>query len=202
MIGGGLMGAGIAQVGAQTGHKVTLVDVSQDVLDKSQGRINESIKRVAKKKFKDNAEEGEKFISHAIGQLSIATNPDDALSSADLVVEAVTENLSLKKKLFDSYDKVAPEKTIFASNTSSLAIADIANATPGRLDRFGGLHFFNPVPVMKLLEVKIFFFDLPYAIKKTMLFVISGYKNPRNVRCNIQCNDGLGKSHGENLRVL
>ena len=157
VIGGGLMGAGIAQVGAQTGHKVTLVDISQDVLDKSQARINESIKRVAKKKFKDNAEDGEKFIAQAIGQLSIATNPDEALSSADLVVEAVTENLGLKKKLFDSYDKVAPEKTIFASNTSSLAIADIAQATPDRLAKFGGLHFFNPVPVMKLLEVPFFF---------------------------------------------
>merc|ERR1711884_692021 len=102
VIGGGLMGAGIAQVGAQTGHKVTLVDVSQEVLDKSQARINESIKRVAKKKFKDNAEDGEKFIAQSIGHLSIATNPDEALSSADLVVEAVTENLDLKKKLFAS----------------------------------------------------------------------------------------------------
>ena len=154
-LGGGLMGAGIAQVGAQTGHKVTLVDVSQDVLDKSQARISESIKRVAKKKFKDDAAAGDKFIAQAIGQLQIATNPDEALSTADLVVEAVTENLDLKLKLFKAYDQVAPAKTIFASNTSSLSIRDIANATPNRLDRFGGLHFFNPVPVMKLLEVCI-----------------------------------------------
>ena len=70
-----------------------------------------------------------------------------------ILFQAVTENLDLKKKLFASYEKVAPEKTIFASNTSSLAITDIAKATPERLDRFGGLHFFNPVPVMKLLEV-------------------------------------------------
>ena len=147
------MGAGIAQVGAQTGHKVTLVDVSQDVLNKSQARINESIKRVAKKKFKEDPAASDKFISESIGRLSIATNPDEALSTADLVVEAVTENLGLKKKLFTGYDKVAPAKTIFASNTSSLAIRDIAEATPQRLDRFGGLHFFNPVPVMKLLEV-------------------------------------------------
>jgi len=153
VIGGGLMGAGIAQVGAQTGHKVTLVDVSQDVLDKSQARINESIKRVAKKKFKDDMATGEKFIGESIANLNIATNPDAALSTADLVVEAVTENLGLKKKLFSSYDLVAPAKTIFASNTSSLAIGDIAASTPNRLDRFGGLHFFNPVPVMKLLEV-------------------------------------------------
>jgi len=153
VIGGGLMGAGIAQVGAQTGHKVTLVDVSQDVLDKSQARINESIKRVAKKKFKEDAAAGEKFVEGAIANLNIATNPDVGLSTADLVVEAVSENLGLKKKLFSGYDQVAPAKTIFASNTSSLAIRDIAASTPGRLDRFGGLHFFNPVPVMKLLEV-------------------------------------------------
>lgn len=147
------MGAGIAQVGAQTGHKVTLVDISQDVLDKSQSRINESIKRVAKKKFKDDAGAGEKFISESIGRLHIATDPDQALSTADLVVEAVTENLDLKKKLFSHYDKVAPSKTILASNTSSLSIKDIAAACPQRLATFGGLHFFNPVPVMKLLEV-------------------------------------------------
>lgn len=147
------MGAGIAQVGAQTGHTVTLVDVSQDVLNKSQARIAESIKRVAKKKFKEDPPASEKFIGETMARLNIATNPDKALSTADLVVEAVTENLDLKKKLFTGYDAVAPNKTIFASNTSSLAIADIAAATPSRLDRFGGLHFFNPVPVMKLLEV-------------------------------------------------
>ena len=123
----------VAQVGAQTGHKVTLVDISQNVLDKSQARINESIKRVAKKKFKDDANAGDKFITEAIGRLNIATNPDEALSTADLVVEAVTENLDLKKKLFTGYDQVAPKKTIFASNTSSLAIGDIAVSCPQRL---------------------------------------------------------------------
>merc|ERR1711879_1069042 len=125
VIGGGLMGAGIAQA-----------------------RISESIKRVAKKKFKDAEAEKDQFISAALQRLNIATNPDEALSTADLVVEAVTENLPLKQKLFSSYDKVAPAKTIFASNTSSLPIKDIAQSTPDRLDRFGGLHFFNPVPVM------------------------------------------------------
>lgn len=153
VIGGGLMGAGIAQVGAQTGHKVTLVDVSQDVLDKSKARIEESIKRVAKKKFKEDPPAGEKYISDALSRLGIATKADDALQTADLVVEAVTENLALKQKLFSAFDVLAPEHTIFASNTSSLPIGDIAEATPTRKDRFGGLHFFNPVPVMKLLEV-------------------------------------------------
>jgi len=153
VIGGGLMGAGIAQVGAQTGHKVTLVDVSQDVLDKSKARIEESIKRVAKKKYKEDPSAGEEFITKSLGLLGIATSADDALATADLVVEAVTENLGLKQKLFTSFDKIAPEHTIFASNTSSLPIGEIANSTPNRKDRFGGLHFFNPVPVMKLLEV-------------------------------------------------
>lgn len=74
------------------------------------------------------------------------------MKSADLLVEAVVENLELKRKIFKEFDSWAPEKTIFASNTSSLPIRDIAEATK-RLDRFGGLHFFNPVPVMKLLEV-------------------------------------------------
>ena len=82
-----------------------MVDISQDVLDKSQSRINESIKRVAKKKFKDDTAAGEKFISEAVGRLHIATNPDQAISTADLVVEAVTENLDLKKKLFSQFKK-------------------------------------------------------------------------------------------------
>jgi len=153
VIGGGLMGAGIAQVGAQTGHKVTLVDLNQEVLDKSNARIAESIQRVAKKKFKDDAAAGEKFVGEALSRLHVATDAEAALATADLVVEAVTENLGLKQKLFKQFDAMAPAKTIFASNTSSLPIADIADATPDRKDRFGGLHFFNPVPVMKLLEV-------------------------------------------------
>ena len=97
VIGGGLMGAGIAQVGASTGHKVTLVDVSQDVLDKSNTRIGESIKRVAKKKFKEDPAAGEKFVHEAMSRLHTATAADEALATADLVVEAVTENLALKQ---------------------------------------------------------------------------------------------------------
>jgi len=146
------MGAGIAQVGAQTGHKVTLVDLNSQVLDASQKRISDSIARVAKKQFKDDAEGAEKFKASVMGNLNTATSADKALETADLVVEAVVENMGLKQKLFKEYDAIAPEKTIFASNTSSLPIKEIASAT-NRLDRFGGLHFFNPVPVMKLLEV-------------------------------------------------
>merc|ERR1719175_401360 len=135
------MGAGIAQVGAQTGHKVTLVDISPEVLDASRKRISDSVARVAKKQFKEDAEGGEKFKASVMGNISTATTANAAL-----------ENMGLKQKLFKEFDAIAPPKTIFASNTSSLPIAEIASAT-SRLDRFGGLHFFNPVPVMKLLEV-------------------------------------------------
>jgi 3-hydroxyacyl-CoA dehydrogenase len=152
VIGGGLMGAGIAQVGAQTGHKVTLVDLSSDVLEKSAKRIESSIARVAKKQFKDDAEGAEKFMASCMDNIKTDTTANKALETADLVVEAVVENMGLKQKLFKEYDAIAPQKTIFASNTSSLPIAEIAAATT-RLDRFGGLHFFNPVPIMKLLEV-------------------------------------------------
>jgi len=152
VIGGGLMGAGIAQVGAQTGHKVTLVDISPQVLEASSKRIADSVARVAKKQFKDDPEGAEKFKATVLDNVSTATSANQALETADLVVEAVVENMGLKQKLFKEYDAIAPAKTIFASNTSSLPISEIASVT-SRLDRFGGLHFFNPVPVMKLLEV-------------------------------------------------
>lgn len=146
------MGSGVAQVAAATGHKVTVVDTSQDLLDKSRAAIEKSVKRVAKKQFKEDASAADSYISSTLSNLNTALTPDSALSSADLLVEAVTENLDLKKKLFGEWDALAPPSTIFASNTSSLPIGQIASATQ-RPDRFGGLHFFNPVPIMKLLEV-------------------------------------------------
>merc|ERR1712038_1717009 len=111
------------------------------------------MKQVAKKKFKDDPSKGDEFMKEAMNRLKTATKADEALKTADLVVEAVVENIDLKRKIFSEYDKVAPAKTIFASNTSSLSIGDIAQSCPERMDRFGGLHFFNPVAVMKLLEV-------------------------------------------------
>jgi len=152
VIGGGLMGAGIAQVAAQTGHKVTLVDLSEDVLSKSHANIQQSIQRIAKKKFKDDAEAGAEFIRSTVGLISTNTDAVSAVADTDLVIEAIVENIAVKTALFSALDAAAPQHTIFASNTSSLSISSIAAATQ-RLDRFGGLHFFNPVPVMKLVEV-------------------------------------------------
>jgi len=95
---------------------------------------------------------GTAFIQNVMKNVSISTDAASAVQSTDLVLEAIVENLKIKQDPFGGLDKVAPAHTIFASNTSSLPIADIASAT-SRLDRFGGLHFFNPVPVMKLVEV-------------------------------------------------
>ncbi|XP_026500988.2 hydroxyacyl-coenzyme A dehydrogenase, mitochondrial-like [Vanessa tameamea] len=152
VIGGGLMGSGIAQVSAQAGQNVILVDLSSDVLAKSQKSIGNNLGRVAKKIYKDNPKEGEKFVSESMARIKTATDPVSASQGADLVVEAIVENMDIKHQLFKKLDAAAPNHTIFASNTSSLSINEIAAAVK-RKDKFGGLHFFNPVPVMRLLEV-------------------------------------------------
>lgn len=152
VIGGGLMGSGIAQVAAVTGHDVILVDQSEDILKKSQASIHKSLSRVAKKKFADEPQAGERFVNQALQKISLSTDAVASVGKTNLVIEAIVENLDIKQKLFAQLDAAAPAETIFTSNTSSLPIRDIAKTTK-RLDRFGGLHFFNPVPMMKLLEV-------------------------------------------------
>uniref|UniRef100_A0A8C0RT13 3-hydroxyacyl-CoA dehydrogenase NAD binding domain-containing protein n=1 Tax=Canis lupus familiaris TaxID=9615 RepID=A0A8C0RT13_CANLF len=152
VIGGGLMGAGIAQVAAATGHTVVLVDQTEDILAKSKKGIEESLRRVAKKKFAENPKAGDEFVEKTLSSISTSTDAASVVHSTDLVVEAIVENLKAKNELFKRLDKFASEHTIFASNTSSLQITNIANATT-RQDRFAGLHFFNPVPLMKLVEV-------------------------------------------------
>uniref|UniRef100_A0A9L0RJK7 Hydroxyacyl-coenzyme A dehydrogenase, mitochondrial n=1 Tax=Equus caballus TaxID=9796 RepID=A0A9L0RJK7_HORSE len=151
VIGGGLMGAGIAQVAAATGHTVVLVDQTEDILAKSRKGIEESLRRVAKKKFAENPKAGDEFVDKTLSSISTSTDAASVVHSTDLVVEAIVENLKVKTELFTRLDKFAAEHTIFASNTSSLQITSIANATT-RQDRFAGLHFFNPVPLMKLVE--------------------------------------------------
>ncbi|XP_028648253.1 hydroxyacyl-coenzyme A dehydrogenase, mitochondrial [Erpetoichthys calabaricus] len=152
VIGGGLMGSGIAQVAASTGHAVVLVDQTEEILKKSIKGIEDSLKRVAKKKFADKPQDGTAFIQKIMKNISTSTDAAAVAHSTDLVLEAIIENMELKHELFKRVDKFAPEHTIFASNTSSLPITEIANSTT-RQDRFGGLHFFNPVPLMKLVEV-------------------------------------------------
>ncbi|CAG9773138.1 unnamed protein product [Ceutorhynchus assimilis] len=152
VIGGGLMGSGIAQVSAQSGNTVTLVEVNSDLLKKAQSSIANNLSRVAKKLHKDDPNAAQKFVEETRSRIRGATDPTEAVQDADLVVEAIVENIKIKHDLFKALDKAAPVKTLFASNTSSLSIGEIASVV-NRKDRFGGLHFFNPVPVMKLLEI-------------------------------------------------
>eukprot|EP00053_Salpingoeca_punica_P013762 m.124618 g.124618 ORF g.124618 m.124618 type:complete len:312 (+) comp16298_c1_seq3:387-1322(+) len=151
VFGSGLMGSGIAQVAAATSHKVTLLDVSMPVLEKAKANMQKSLVRVAKKQHADNDKLAQEYVDRTMANISISTKTSD-IANVDLVIEAVPENIELKHKLFKELDAVCGQSTIFASNTSSLSITKIAAATK-RGDRFGGLHFFNPVPVMKLVEV-------------------------------------------------
>jgi 3-hydroxyacyl-CoA dehydrogenase len=150
--GSGLMGAGIVQVAAHKGFNVTMVDVSDAALDNGRKLIQSSLSRVARKLHPDDASAQQKVLDDVFSRVTATTDAVAAVTQADLVIEAIVENLEVKRKLFSDLDAAAPSHTIFASNTSSIPIKDIAVATK-RQDRFGGLHFFNPVPQMKLVEV-------------------------------------------------
>ena len=146
VLGCGLMGAGIAQVAAASGYKTIVREVNQGALDKGLGRI---------KKFLDGGVEKGKVTPEqrdtTLGNLSGVTD-FGAMGSCDLIVEAIIENLDEKAAAYQALDKVVGDHAIFTSNTSSLCITELAAKTK-RPDRFGGLHFFNPVPLMKLVEV-------------------------------------------------
>ncbi|CAH1396337.1 unnamed protein product [Nezara viridula] len=152
VIGGGQMGSGIAQVIAQKGQNVSLIDVSEEALKKSKQTITKGLKKVAKTLYKENPEEGEKFVENSLRQIQFSTDLSGAASESDLVLEAIAEDPELKRKVFASIDKVAPERTIFGTNTSSIPVRDLSVAVE-RKDRFTGVHFFNPVPVMQLVEL-------------------------------------------------
>lgn len=152
VIGLGLMGSGIAQVAAQNNFKVTVVDEQDEFLQKGMVMIRKSLDRITRKKFPNEPKSAEKFIDDTLSKIKVTMNVAKSAEDADLVIEAITENIKIKERIFKTLDEAAPAKTIFASNTSSLAIKDIAQAT-NRCDRFGGLHFFNPVPMMALVEV-------------------------------------------------
>eukprot|EP00756_Hemistasia_phaeocysticola_P022576 Hpha_TRINITY_DN15843_c7_g3::TRINITY_DN15843_c7_g3_i1::g.187622::m.187622/K00022/HADH; 3-hydroxyacyl-CoA dehydrogenase len=151
VLGGGTMGAGIAQVTAASGHyNVKVLDLNPDVLVKSKAGIEKSVTRIAGKKFQDPAE-AKNYVDHVLSKVNFVTDIG-AASDADLVIEAIVENMDVKKKVWAEWDKVAKPTTIFASNTSSLSISEMASAT-SRAEQFGGLHFFSPVAMMKLVEV-------------------------------------------------
>jgi len=140
------MGRGIAQVAAQTGHKTIVREVSDAFNEKGKAAIVKSLDKLVQREKLSGADR-----DAALANLRFTTDLS-ALDQCDIVVEAVTEDLEIKNDLWKSLDDICPERTIFASNTSSLTIAAMAAVTK-RSDRFVGLHFFNPVPLMKLVEV-------------------------------------------------
>ncbi len=141
------MGNGIAHVFAQKGFKVSLVDISQDSLDRALATIGKNLDRMV---AKERISEADKAAT--LGNIETQTELSKAIADADLCVEAATENVDLKLRIFKDMDAHAPEKCILASNTSSISITKIAAQT-SRPEKVIGMHFMNPVPIMKLVEV-------------------------------------------------
>lgn len=146
VLGAGIMGAGIAQVSARAGYSVILRDLNDEFVSRGLNNIARNLNRDVEKNRLTEKEAGE-----IRGRIKGTTALAD-LAGADFIIEAVVEQMELKKEVFRELDKISPENVIFASNTSGLSITEMASVT-GRPDRFIGMHFFNPVPVMKLVEV-------------------------------------------------
>jgi 3-hydroxybutyryl-CoA dehydrogenase len=147
VVGGGQMGSGIAQVLAQTGISVVLRDINEDLVKKGLGRIDKTLARAVEKN-KLTADEKVATMARVSGVVAL----DAAAADVDLAIEAVVEKLELKRDIFQELDRLCPARTILASNTSSLSITTLA-ATTKRPQKFVGIHFFNPVPVMNLVEI-------------------------------------------------
>jgi 3-hydroxybutyryl-CoA dehydrogenase len=147
VIGAGTMGNGIAHVFAMNGYDVSLIDISEKALENALSTIDKNLERMVKKEKITEAER-----SATLKRLTTFTDMKEGVANAGLVVEAATENIDLKLKIFQQLDAVAPSNAILATNTSSISITKIAAAT-GRPEKVIGMHFMNPVPVMKLVEV-------------------------------------------------
>jgi 3-hydroxybutyryl-CoA dehydrogenase len=146
VLGCGLMGSGIAQVSAVAGYEVVILEQDQKFLDKGFAGIEKSLAKFAEKgTLKEPVDIVRRRLNGAIRE-------PEALADCDIIIEAIIENVEEKKKTFAELDRIVKQDAIFASNTSSISITEVAAATK-RADRFVGLHFFNPVPLMKLVEV-------------------------------------------------
>jgi len=146
IIGGGTMGSGIAQAFAGAGYDVMIKDINQEGIDRGIKIISKNLDRLVKKE-KITEDKKNEIMDRVRGTLS-----NDDIKDSDIVIEAAVENMDIKKKIFKELDEVCKEDAILASNTSSLSITEIASAT-NRPEKVIGMHFFNPVPVMKLVEV-------------------------------------------------
>ncbi|MFQ5688893.1 MAG: 3-hydroxyacyl-CoA dehydrogenase family protein [Gemmatimonadota bacterium] len=179
VVGCGLMGAGIAQVSAQSGYETVVREVEQGLVDRGLAGIRSNLDRAARKGRMTDAQRDE-----TMGRLSGTTDLAE-LSECDLVIEAIVESREAKTALFRELDERCKATAIFASNTSSLGITELAAAS-GRADRFVGLHFFNPVPVMQLVEVVRCGATSDPTFKQARVFAASLGKTP------IACRDNTG----------
>ncbi|HMV46410.1 MAG TPA: 3-hydroxybutyryl-CoA dehydrogenase [Blastocatellia bacterium] len=148
VLGAGLMGSGIAQVAATSGYDVTIVEVSDELVKKGLGGIEKSLAKFAEKGT-ITAEQKDSTLARLAGSTKL-----EDLADADIIIEAIIENLPIKRETYAKLDQLCKPETIFASNTSSLSVTEMMTATSAeRQRRFVGMHFFNPVPLMKLVEV-------------------------------------------------
>ena len=147
VIGAGTMGNGIAHTFAQSGYEVSLIDISADSLQRGMNTIEKNLDRMLKR---EKISEDDK--QNTLDKITTFTSMNDGLAGVDLVVEAATENMDIKLKIFSQLDELCGENVILASNTSSISITKIASVT-NRPDKVIGMHFMNPVPVMKLVEI-------------------------------------------------
>ena len=171
VLGCGLMGSGIAQIAATAGYATVVKEVSEDFLKKGIAGIEQSLG-----KFVDKGTLTRQQRSETLGRLKGTTDFEE-LRDCDIVIEAITENLQTKRETFTTIDRIVKPAAIFASNTSSLVITEMMTATQ-RVDRFIGMHFFNPVPLMKLVEVVGTITTSPQVLEQAMQFAASLGKVP------------------------
>jgi len=146
VVGAGIMGAGIVQVSAQSGYQVVVSEINDALLQKGLGTVDKFLARSVEKEKMTSAEKDE-----VMGRITGTTDVKD-FKDCDLVIEAAIENLELKKQVFKQLDEICPPHALLTSNTSSMTITEMAAATK-RMDKVAGLHFFNPVPLMRLVEI-------------------------------------------------
>ncbi len=171
VIGAGTMGNGIAQVFAMSGRQVTLVDIDEAALEKAFARIVKSVKKIAERKGGDPEHAAETVRSHIDTSTAL-----DSVADCDLVVEAIVESLDVKTEIFGRLDTMCGPDTILASNTSSISLTKIGAAT-NRPDKVIGMHFMNPVPLMKLVEV-----------------IRGELTSDATLQATVECVDSLGKT--------
>ncbi|MFW9895139.1 MAG: 3-hydroxyacyl-CoA dehydrogenase family protein [Candidatus Thorarchaeota archaeon] len=148
VIGSGIMGSGIAQLCATHGYNVNLVDINVEILENVKVAIENNLERFFLRKNKISEDEKNKILN----RININTNKEESVKGTEIVIEAIFEDMSLKQQLFSELDTICKREVILASNTSSLSISDIASKSELQ-ERIVGIHFFNPAPVMKLIEL-------------------------------------------------